>query len=62
LPALRPAAAYHHHSTFEAAAPLDCHRHSITTTLPHDAPTEASPAVDDLSTVHNVHNVDVSSQ
>ena len=59
LTAVRPGAACHHYSTFGAAAPLDCHRHNITTTLPHDAPTEAFPAVDEPSTLHNV---DVSSQ
>jgi hypothetical protein len=59
LTALRPGAAYHRYSTFWAIAPVDCDLHNIPTTIPHDAPTEAVPAVDEPSTLHNV---DVSSQ
>jgi len=40
--------------TLDTAAPIDRYRNRNTTTLPHYAPTDALPPVDETSTLHNV--------
>jgi len=43
-----------HRPTLDTAAPIDRYWNRNTTTLPHDAPTDVLPPVDETSTLHNV--------
>jgi len=52
--AFRSGTPRHDRPTLDTAAPIDRYRNRHTTTLPHYAPTDALPPVDETSTLHNV--------
>jgi len=52
--AFRSGTPRHDRPTLDTAAPIDRYRNRNTTTLPHYAPTDALPPVDETSTLHNV--------